>query len=45
LDALLTYTPDTTGTYYIDVGGFGEHYTGTYTLLVDIAQQSALLHA
>ncbi|MCM2343331.1 MAG: cadherin domain-containing protein [Alphaproteobacteria bacterium] len=33
-DALLYYTPTTTGTYYIEMGAYGASQTGTYTLNV-----------
>lgn len=31
-DSLLTYTPTTSGTYYLDVGEFGNNAVGSYTL-------------
>lgn len=34
-DSLVTFTPTTTGTYYLDAGAFGESYAGTYKLSVN----------
>lgn len=36
-DSLVTFTPTTTGTYYLEAGAFGDSYAGTYKLSVESA--------
>jgi hypothetical protein len=35
LDSRLTFSPTTTGTYYLDAGAFADSYTGTYRISVN----------
>lgn len=37
LDSLITFTPSTSGTYYLDAGGYSDH-TGTYSVTVSVLQ-------
>jgi hypothetical protein len=38
----VTFTASTSGTYYVDVGGFGETYAGTYQVSVQPGTQAPL---